>query len=153
MRFKAYPHPGAPTPFEGAEDRFFIYGSGPGDMTRLFGDETSLSDRDLLGDHFRMGGTTLWLLERAALQIGDDLRQWVPLPRPPLRWPLTAEPRHRYYLFGDDGSRRHYHHDLAGAWVFGYATVGEAIDDLGHADLAGAEARVVARLIDQEGWH
>jgi hypothetical protein len=139
---------GAPHPFEPAEARIFVLNTGPHAFSRLFESDAPLGNLDYLAQHFPMGYTNLWVLERALLRVGDAVHRW---PTPPSRRQGRAEGR--FYIYGDDASKVEYHHDRAGEYVLGFSTFEEAEESLGDPALAGASAVVIARLNEDIGWH
>lgn len=139
---------GAPHPFEPAEARVFVLSTGPRTLSRLFESDAPLGSLDFLGEHFPMGQTNLWVLERALLRVGDVVHRWsVSTPR------RQGRAEGRFYIYGDDGSKVDYHHDRAGQYVLGFSTFEEAEESLGDPALAGASAVVIAQLKEDIGWH
>lgn len=140
--------PGAPHPFEPAGARYFVRRTANGACSRLFDDEAPLADLDVLGSISGMGYTNLWVMERALLRVDGATHRWPPAPRR-----AHGDRVGRFFVYGDDGSRVEHHHDRAGAWVLGFATLDEAEEALDAEALAGAAAILVARLCDDVYWH
>lgn len=134
---------GAAHPFEPDPARVFVRRTGNGAFSRLFADPAPLRDLDFLGQHFEMGYTNLWVLERALLRDASGRTH---------RWKLERmaprEREGRFYGYGDDGSTLEWRDG-----TLGFGTCSEAEAALDDPALAGARAIVVARLLEDIYWH
>ena len=156
LTFTPCPSEEAPTPFQDTKEaQFFIYRT-TGGFSRLDASDETFSI-DMLGNHFPVGYTNLWLMQRVALYPKDG----EPILYPDIRASTKAilesqypnhETRGHYYIFGDDGTEVIWVEQKSGELRCGFDSAQSARQYLWPMREPGV-TYMIAVLLDDIYWH
>ena len=148
MRFRFEAVPGAlpQTPFEPSDGAHFIWRTGGSGlvMSHLFSRCPGMTELD----HFPMGYTSLWILQRLGLwRDGERV----------VFWPQDKglrPPTDKGGFFGFDAGQEpsHWRQLPDGKMYYGFATEAEAAARC-HAQAQEGRPMVLAQLVEDVGWH